>query len=520
LPVTQREVEVPPDTTLMSTTDPDSRITYANGAFVQMSGFARDELVGQPHNLVRHPDMPPQAFADLWRTLRAGLPWSALVKNRRKNGDHYWVRANVAAVRRDDRLIGYMSVRTRAEPAEIAAAERLYAAIRDGRAGGIGFERGHAVRTGWRRPLSAAALMPLSARTSIGVALAVLPTALTTLLAPWVAGWANTPALSGAGLTIAASLIGVVLAGLYLHTQIVSPLRRVLEQAKAVASGQAVMPVVLPRVDEIGMLMRSVNQAGLNVRALVDDVAEQIEGVETASREIADGSQHLSQRTEQAAASLQQTAAAMEQLAETIQRNSESATEVRSLAQDAQASAQRGGAAVGGVVEQMRTIGESSSKIVDIVRLIDSIAFQTNILALNAAVEAARAGEQGRGFAVVASEVRALARRSADAAREVKALIDGSVTAIAAGGTRVDEAGSTSAQLVSQVERVHGLVEDIARASSEQAIGVSQVRDAVSDMDRTTQQNAALVEQTAAAATGLRDRAAALADAIGVFRVR
>ena len=162
LPVTQREVKMPAGSTLLSTTDPDSRITYANAAFVQISGFALDELMGQPHNLVRHPDMPAEAFADMWRTIKAGQPWSALVKNRRKDGDHYWVRANATSVVRDGRLVGYMSVRTPAAQAEIEAAEKLYADFRGGRANGLAFERGLLVHTGWMRWRSLPQLLPLA----------------------------------------------------------------------------------------------------------------------------------------------------------------------------------------------------------------------------------------------------------------------------------------------------------------------------------------------------------------------
>ncbi|WP_119292386.1 PAS domain-containing methyl-accepting chemotaxis protein [Azohydromonas sediminis] len=512
LPVTQREFELPAGVTLLSTTDPTSHITYANGAFIEVSGFTRDELMGQPHNLVRHPDMPPEAFADMWRTIKSGLPWSALVKNRRKNGDHYWVRANATAIRRQGTVVGFLSVRTSASPAEIAAAEKLYADFRAGRAKTLAFHRGVIVHRGPWAWLSVGKRMPLAVRLALGIALAGVPPLASVGLA--AAG------LAPAWLTLAA-LVGGTLAGYaWLHASVVRPLQRVLQQALAVATGQAIEPVVLDRVDEVGLLMRAVNQAGLNLRALVDDVAQQVGGVQTASSEIASGSQDLSARTEQAASSLQQTAAAMQQLTQTIQQNAASAREVSSLSEQARAVAQDGGAAMRGVVDQMQHISAASQKIADIVGLIDSIAFQTNILALNAAVEAARAGEQGRGFAVVASEVRTLARRSADAAKEIKSLIDMSVETIRAGGASVEHAGRTIEQVVAQVDKVGALIAEITAVSTEQASGVAQVHTAVTSLDDATQQNAALVEQSAAAAESLRQQAGRLAEAIGVYRAR
>jgi aerotaxis receptor len=512
LPVTQREVQIPPGVTLLSTTDTQSRITYANGAFTQISGFQREELTGQPHNLVRHPDMPPQAFADMWQTIKSGQPWSALVKNRRKDGDHYWVRANATAVQRNGQVTGYMSVRTRADESEIAAAARLYAAFRDGGAGGLAFDRGLVVRQGWLCWLSAPQLLPLAPRVGAGLLItataAVLPAAATGLA----------PASLGA--LVAGGFVGLALGAWFLQAQIVRPLRATLTQALAIASGQPVDPVSLDRVDEIGMLMRAVNQAGLNLRSLVDDVAAQVDGIETASREVAAGSQDLSSRTEQAAAGLEQTAAAMHQLSATIRQNSDAASQVGQLSSQARSVAQQGGAAIAGVVSQMQEIDQSSRKIADIVGLIDSIAFQTNILALNAAVEAARAGELGRGFAVVASEVRALAQRSAQAAREIRSLIEVSVGQIANGGQAVESARLTMDSIVTQVDRVNTLIADITTVSSEQASGVSQVNQAVAGMDETTQQNAALVEQSAAAAESLRQQAARLAEAVGVYRSR
>jgi aerotaxis receptor len=510
LRVTGREYSLPAGTTLMSTTDMDSRIRYANAAFIQASGFDNRQLMGQPHNLVRHPDMPREAFADMWATLRAGLSWTAVVKNRRRDGDHYWVMANATPMRRNGQVVGYMSVRTPATVQQAQEAEALYADLRAGRARGRRIHRGLVIRTGWRMPLSMFQLMPLRWRVGLGVALATAVAA-----APaWLS--AATP-LQWAG-TAGAWLGATALGSLFLRQQVVVPVRTILGHANRVASGEAGPPLALNRVDEIGLLMRAVNQAGLNLRALVDDVAEQTDGVASASRQIASGSSDLSSRTEQTAANLQQTAASMQQITLTVQQNSATSDQARTLAQQASEAAAHGGAVMHEVRAQMGDIQNHSSRIADISGVIDGIAFQTNILALNAAVEAARAGEAGRGFAVVAAEVRALAQRSATAAREIKSLIEESVQRVNAGNRHVEQAGQTIQHIIDQVRHVSALVSDISQASQQQGQGVAQVHQSIAALDDTTQRNTALVEESAAAAKSLDSRARRLSEAIAVYR--
>ncbi|CAK0035135.1 methyl-accepting chemotaxis protein [Burkholderia pseudomallei] len=272
------------------------------------------------------------------------------------------------------------------------------------------------------------------------------------------------------------------------------------------------------RVDEIGMSLRTINQLGLMFRWLIDDVSEQVLTVQRAVNEIAQGNHDLSARTEQAATSVQQTAASMAQMTATVSSNAQTATQANRLSESASHAAERGGQAVREVVSTMGEITESSRRISEIIGVIDGIAFQTNILALNAAVEAARAGERGRGFAVVAGEVRALAQRSANAAKEIKALIGASVERVESGAQTVDYAGRTMGEIVSQVKRVSDLIAEISASTSEQRAGVTQVDDAVVHLDSITQQNAALVEQSAAASESLRQQATLLVDAVGVFR--
>jgi aerotaxis receptor len=510
LPVTQKEFPFPAGTTLLSVTDTQSRITYANDAFVAVSGFAREQLMGEPHNLVRHPDMPAAAFADMWATIKGGQSWSALVKNRRADGDHYWVRANATPVVRQGQLTGYLSVRTEPTRDEVRAAEALYAAFREGRAGSRRFFKGVIVRTG---PLAVLSLFQrLGVAGRIHLATGLLATV--SLAAAWLAGVAGTPLAVLAACVLAAAAVADGL----LQAQITRPLRSILAQSQAVAAGEIIRAVPMDRVDEIGMLMRTVVQSGLNLRCLVDDVAAQVEGVSVASTQIAQGNGDLSQRTEEQASALQQTAATMDQLGATVKQNADNSLQANQLARGASAVAVNGGAVVGRVVDTMKGISESSRKIAEIISTIDGIAFQTNILALNAAVEAARAGEQGRGFAVVATEVRTLAQRSAEAAKEIKALICASVERVEQGTTLVDEAGRTMTEVVGSIRRVSDIVAEISAASVEQSSGVSQVGEAVSQMDQVTQQNAALVEQTAAAADSLNQQTQALVRAVNVYR--
>ena len=300
---------------------------------------------------------------------------------------------------------------------------------------------------------------------------------------------------------------------------IVTPIREAVHLAEAVASGDLTSTVSTENKDELGQLLRALMKMNNDLAAVVLNVRRGSETVATSSAEISEGNLDLSSRTEEQASSLEETAASMEELSSTVKQNSDNARQAKQLAQSASSVAQKGGTVVAQVVETMKGINDSSRKIVDIISVIDGIAFQTNILALNAAVEAARAGEQGRGFAVVATEVRNLAQRSAAAAKEIKGLIGASVERVEQGTTLVDQAGVTMAEVVGSIERVAAIMHEISAASVEQSQGVAQIGEAVTQMDEVTQQNAALVEEMSAAATGLELQARELVESVAVFKL-
>ncbi|MBZ9556950.1 MULTISPECIES: methyl-accepting chemotaxis protein [unclassified Modicisalibacter] len=668
-PVTQREYPLNDEHYLITRTDLKGRITYANPAFVEVSGFSRDELIGAPHSLVRHPDMPEAAFANLWETLEAGESWQGLVKNRRKNGDHYWVEASVTPIYENGEVQGYASVRVQADGEAVRRAERIYAQMRAGQAKKVRLERGQIVRRGlWARlrrmrlrslqgrmigmvVLSlvllgisggmglygvneagertqalqrdgledvarlqqigqlatrgyqilsnnermtlmdqrldyAKRLQELSARIddtwtaysaravndtaearafgeqleaylkqglgSIAEAFsgdeafdafvalrdhlgdlqkqgAALSTSVNQLIEAKQADARELAATAQAqrdqtmivqSVLLAIGLVLLVLMGAVSVRALRRPIKESQQFTLQISAGNLGSTMPSRRNDELGDLMLSLDAMRKSLGSIVKDVDQSVSVVRPASRDIAAGNEDLSSRTEQQAASLEETASSMEQITATVKQNAANAREASNLAGNAVGSVRESGEVMGQVVDTMGRITDSSRKVSEIIGVIDSIAFQTNILALNASVEAARAGEQGRGFAVVAGEVRNLASRSAEAAKEIRALIDGSAQEIDGGAELVKRAEASIESVVGAVTKVNDIMGEIASASDEQTRGIEQINQAVAQMDEVTQQNSERVQTSARAARQLDEQVVRLAEAMAVLRLR
>ncbi len=508
LAVTNVEYILQEEETIVSKTDLKGNITYVNLDFVRISGYSEAELLGAPQSIVRHPDMPEQAFADFWRTLQSGKAWTGLVKNRCKSGDHYWVEAHAAPIIENHQIVGFTSIRIKPDAEQVRAADELYRAIKTGNSG-FDIREGFAVKRSPLQKLRAASSLSIKARLLASFSAIILL-------------FAGNALLAGSAWSVALAVLGMVLAagiGFMLHSGIVTPLQRTERDINGMSEGDLSRKILPGGDHELGRVVQSLRILQINVKLLVGQIKEATVLVNTGAREIASGNADLSARTESQASSLEETASSMEQLTSTVKQNADNAREANQLVSSTSQIAAKGGQAVNQVIGTMSSIKDSSRKIVDIIGVIDGIAFQTNILALNAAVEAARAGEQGRGFAVVASEVRSLAQRSASAAREIKSLIEDSVEKVETGSQLVDAAGRTMDDIVNAVKHAADIMSEITSASQEQSAGIEQVNQAVTQMDAVTQQNAALVEQSAAAAESMQTQAEKLAQLVSAFKL-
>jgi methyl-accepting chemotaxis protein len=579
-------------TSIVSEADRKGDILNVNEKFVEVSKYSRKELIGQPHNTTRHPDMPKETFKALWSTIGRGELFRGVIKNRAKDGTPYYVDAVIAPIMGDNgKPKKYLGVRYDITEAEIErqSAQGVLGAI-DASFAFVEFDLGGHVLSANANFLQ---LLEYRSDEVVGkhhrMFLASAQSSLPAYQQFWSdlnAGHAQSDtfkrvAKSGRELWIQATYapvkdeMGRVFKVVKIATDVTAEKLNAQVMALAVEQTQAViakakagdlservplegksgpikelcggvnelLDTTAAGISEVVRVLGALSQCDLtqtidkdfegvfgqmkdDANATVEKlsqtlllISEATEAINTAAVEISSGNSDLSQRTEEQASSLEQTAASMEELTATVKQNADNARQANQLAATASEVAVKGGSVVSQVVTTMGSITESSKKIVDIISVIDGIAFQTNILALNAAVEAARAGEQGRGFAVVASEVRSLAQRSAAAAKEIKTLIGDSVEKVDVGSKLVESAGKTMEDIVGAVKRVTDIMAEITAASQEQSTGIEQVNQAITQMDQVTQQNAALVEEAAAAAESMKDQASNLSGSVGQFRL-
>lgn len=517
-PVNNTETRVRADQFLISKTDKKGIITYANPAFIEISGFDAAELMGKPHNLIRHPDMPPAAFQDLWDTLHAGKPWMGVVKNRRKDGGFYWVLANVTPIMQNGEITGYASVRIKPSRAQIAEAQALYRRINEGTLSGYVIREGELVPTGWRRLLELAKAPFAPGLRASMLRLTVLLTG-ATVAASWFAATGGIPA--GLQLPVLAALGGAVAAGFaygwVVSRRVIEPLQGMADIARQIAAGNLQLRIDTEQPGETGRLYFYIEMMRRSLIGIAHDVQASVIATTRTTEMLTLDNQNLSTRTENQSEALQRTAASMDELTATVRQNADNALTANQLSEESMKVARQGGLVVDAVVHSMARIHESSQKIGDIVALIESIAFQTNILALNAAVEAARAGEAGRGFAVVASEVRNLAQKSAQAAKEIKTLIQESVERMQDGAQEAERAGDTMQEIVNAVTRVTDLMNEISVASAQQSGGLEQISHAINHLDSTTQENTQFAHGLGDTIRELTDEAETLRRAIEVL---
>jgi aerotaxis receptor len=509
------EYKIGDSTILVLLGDKTSKFVYANPAYLEASGYSWEDLKGTATPKMVHPDTPKQVMMDMVFTLGKKQPWTGIIKNRRKNGDFYWVRLNIMPVYdRQGKFAGSLMAHSQPSVDEIAAVEPMYKSIREGMDQRLAVRFGRVVR----------------ANLLYGVVEKFRMFGLNGLI------WGSIAAIDLSGLlfglavsTEAANfrfwalalgfLAATGVVGLVLSRCIVAPLRDVAQFAYRIAACDLTSQMTSTRSNEIGHIIRALTQMVVNMRATVLDVRDSAQLLQEATSEIASGAVDLSAQADMQASNLQRTAASMEEITSTVENNAGAANEANQLASSASRTAESGGFVVNDVIATMAGITESSRKIADIITVIDGIAFQTNILALNAAVEAARAGEHGRGFAVVAAEVRDLSNRTAKSAREVRQLIRDSVRKVDDGSSLVSNAGKTMEDIVTQVKRVTTLVGDIANASTEQSAGVGQINQSLAELDQTTHRNAAVAEESAASAKAMAAQAKGLVDAVSIFRL-
>jgi aerotaxis receptor len=541
-PVTQREYPLKEGVAIISKTDAKGRITWVNEDFIESSGFEEAELLGKAHNIVRHPDMPEAAFRDLWATIQAGRPWSGLVKNRRKDGDHYWVRASVTP-QCDG---GYMSVRQRPSLAETQAAEALYREMREGRSA-FRLQEGQIVRPGlpgkfkrWMANTSIRWRMWATA------ALGILILAGVGTKTYWMAQSGQVDVTLILGLVLGGSLAFVAMAAWLSHS-ILTPLSQVTAAARDMARGDLTRALPAATRDEVGALVTELTRTRDNLFEIVYSIRQNARGVADAAGELTQSARQTAEAAQAQSASASNMAATVEEMSVSIDQVGEHADTAQRIALDSGESSRRGGAVVHQAAGEMERIAEAvsssasaiqeleaySGEISTIVNVIRDIADQTNLLALNAAIEAARAGEQGRGFAVVADEVRKLAERTANSTSQIGEMItriqegaqrataemQASVERVGGGVQSAHAAGDSIAHIQDGAASVGRAIDDIALALKEQGAAMQDIARGVEQIAQRSETNSAAAGQTSAAAGQLAGMAQSLMRDAARFKV-
>lgn len=514
LPITNQEYPFPSGETLVSVTDLKGRILYCNEMFAHVSGFEMHELLGQPHNIIRHPEIPEEAFRDLWETIRDGRPWSAVVKNRRKDGSHYWVVANVTPLSDESGLTGYMSVRTEATREQIEAAEGLFEQMRrekeEGRVLTV-FRNGRVLR-----------LTPLARLTeAFSIDLPGKMLLCLTVLAAAVGGlsWWGAHAGVAPAWPAMAGIVSVLALWWLLRRWIVAPVDELILRANRIAACDLTQVILRDRKDRYGELQAALGQMSVNLMSIVRDARERSTRMCTNMQGMSRDNGELAQRTQQQSANLRQTVVELDKVTDAVRVTADSARQGASMSAQAVLVTERSGASVDQLSRTMQSISEASGRIHEIIKVIDSIAFQTNILALNAAVEAARAGEHGKGFAVVAAEVRALAQRTSGAAGEIAELITETTTRIGEGHEETEATLVLMKDAVSSIQKVNTMVDDIDRAAAEQLNGISRINAALASLDDATGANVTFAARMAETTLELEGLAESITETVQVFRI-
>ena len=510
--VSQTNYPIEPDDFLISRTDINGYITYANPRFIEVSGFSIEELMNEPHNVVRHPDMPPEVYRDMWATLREGLSWQGYVKNRRKNGDHYWVHANVVPVIDKGELQGYASLRSYAGEEKARYFDHLYRQMRENSCPYY-LKRGKLKRKGLRGMLPSFQWEGVKAR----VILSSLASVALLGVGMWItqrfslAGWT----LGVLALVLASSIWSVNALLLGSLNRSVASLKDIALQ---LAAGNLNTAIPSTRRQSLRQTLDALQLMRRSLLSTASDIQRNMEAIGPVVNQILNNNTNMADRLEQQASAVQETAASMEEISSTVRQSASNAQLASKAADTNLAEVGTATRLTDELAHAMEALTKQSERMKHMVQTIDAIAFQTNILALNASVEAARAGEHGRGFAVVAQEVRKLSNQTADAAKEVQRMIVDTNQSVLESAAHTRETQAATQRIRQASQRVNDLMEEISRAASEQSDGVAQIGLAIAEIDSTTQASATDMESYRRVADTLSGEAVALTNSVNAFR--